>query len=314
MQKCSVIIASYNEAENLKNCLKSLSETNYPKENYEIIVVDNNSTDNTKDIIALFPEVLYLKEDRRGASCARNKGIASSQHDILVFIDADTVVTPSWLSNLIEPFEDPLTGAAGGAVFPCNKKNIISRYLGISLFMRYHRYGPKREVKGYPSCNLAVRRALVGGGFDTLIFNTYGEDKDLCWRIIEQGYKIVFCPKAILMHKHPENILELFDLFKKSAGARSAFGDKYPASPDALLFNLHLPLLYVVGIILLSLYFGFIGFFISLLPALIYVISSSIIAFGKSRDAVASFLAKPVLDILSVYIIYFAYHRFRLKK
>lgn len=314
MQKCSVIIASYNEDENLKNCLNSLLETDYPKENYEIIVVDNNSTDNTKNIVALFPEILYLKEDRRGAACARNKGIASSKNDILVFIDADTIVTPGWLPNLIEPFSDTRIGAVGGAVLPFNKKNLISRYLGISLFMRYHRYGKTREVKGFPSCNLAVRKSLIPGGFDSLIFNTYGEDKDLCWRIINQGYKIVFSPKALLEHKHPENLSEIFTLFIKSADARSAFSEKYPASGDAILFNLHIPLLYILGITVLSLYFGIMGFFISLLPALIYAISSSIIAFIKSRDALVSFLIKPVLDILSVYIIYLAYHRFRSKK
>ncbi len=313
MQKCSIIIASFNEDENLKNCLNSLRNIDYPKEDYEIIVVDNNSEDNTRDIVALFSEVLYLNEDRRGAACARNKGIASSKHDILVFIDADIQVTSSWLSSLIDPFQDARIGAVGGAILPANKKSIISRYLGISLFMRYHRHGPQREVKGYPSCNLAVRKDLAEGGFDASTFNTYAEDKDLCWRIIKRGYKIVFSPKAILVHNHPENLSGLFELFKKSAAARSAFSIKYPASPDALLFNLHLPLLYILVIILLSLYFGLTGFLLSLLPALIYVFSSSILAFIKSRAVVESFLVKPVLDILSVYIIYLAYHRSRLK-
>ena len=126
MKKCSIIIASYNEAENLKNCLNSIENITYPRENYEIIVVDNNSTDNTEETVKRFPKVVYLKEERQGASSARNKGIEHAKGEILVFLDADTTVTENWLASITAPFGDTSTGAVGGAILPFNRNNIIS--------------------------------------------------------------------------------------------------------------------------------------------------------------------------------------------
>ena len=313
MEKCSIVIPSYNDADNLKKCLDSLLEIDYPPENLELIVVDNNSTDNTAEIAEKFPQVVYLKEARAGASHARNKGISRARYDILAFLDSDTIVTADWLRELVKPFLEAETGAVGGAIYPFNRNNLISRYLGVSLFMRYHRYGGKRLLKGYPSCNLAVRKALVSGGFDTESFSTYGEDKDICCRILAEGYNIVFSPQAIVEHRHPETLSELLRLMLRSSEGRAAFGEKYPTAPDILIFNLHVPLLYLLTVILAFIHFGIKGFVISLLPALIYLIAGSIISLIRSRDFLVSIFIKPVLDVLSLYTIYVTYQCYRNK-
>ncbi len=314
MEKCSIIIASYNEAGNLKKCLNSIRDLDYPKEVLEIIVVDNNSSDNTSEIVGQFPEVIYLKEYRQGAAFARNRGITKAGGKILVFLDADTTVDRNWLRQLTAPFEDPGIGAVGGAISPIDKNNIFSLYLGVSLFMRYPLYGQKREVRGYPSCNLAVRRELIDGGFDTSAFSTYGEDKDICYRILEKGFKVLFQPEAKICHRHPGTMAELFGLFVKSSAGRADFAKKYPMAPDILLFNLHIPLVYTLILLFALFVQGIKAFLMAASPALVYLLYSSTLSFMKSKDFLLSFVVKPLFDVLSVYIIYVSYQFRKLKR
>jgi GT2 family glycosyltransferase len=314
MEKCSIIIPAYNEAANLKRCLESLAQLDYPKQDYEIIVINNNSTDNTEEIIHQFKDVVYLKEERKGGSFARNRGMQYAMHNILVFLDADTAVSQSWLKNLINPFSDKTIGAVGGEIRPLRARNIISEYLAISLFMRYHRYGKRREIKGYPSCNLAVRKELIEKGFDTDVFSTYGEDKDLCYQILKKGFKIIFQPGAIIYHQHPEILQELVVLFVKSSTGRVNFSKKYPAAPDIILFNFHIPLLYAAGILLSLIFKNVLLFFVLMAPLGMYILIAGVSAFIKSRRFILSFIIKPILDVISVYVIYAVYHYYKISK
>ncbi len=314
MKKCSIIIASYNEGKNLEKCLESLTQIRYPREAYEIIVVDNNSTDNTFEIVRQFPEVLYLKEGKQGASFARNKGISRAKGNIMVFLDADTAVTRNWLSAIIEPFEKKDIGAVGGAILPFNENNIFSQYLGVSLFLRYPRYGKKREIRGFPSCNLAVQKEMIRRGFDTATFSTYGEDKDICYHILEKGFKVIFQPDAIVYHRHPESLRELIRLCVKSSAGRVDFSKKYPTAPDIVLLNFHFPLIYMAALVFCSFYWGLKGFLFIAAPALICCLYGSIITFVRTGNFLLGFFAKPLLDILSVYAIYGSYHYYNCKQ
>ena len=315
MMRTSIIIATYNQAEKLEKCLDELKKSSYPSEAIEVIVVDNNSQDNTESVVKSFSGVKYLKEERQGSSYARNKGVSESTGEVLVFLDADSLPSEGWLTNLIAPFKDASIGGVGGAVYPLKERNIISRYLGISLFMRYPRYGRKRDVKGYPSCNLAVRKDSIEGGFDIENFPPlYGEDKDLCYRILRKGKRIVFEPSAVVYHAHAENLREFFALLTKSSKGRVSFGKKYPYSPDILLFNFHIPLIYLLLLVFSALLEGGMLFLLILSPALFFFVYNSIRAFLLSRDALVSFLVKPLLDALSIFWIYLVYTCNKLKK
>ncbi len=307
MKTCSIIIASYNEAQNLKKCLESVQNTEYPKEYYETIVVDNNSTDNTREIVQQFSQVIYLQEHQKGASFARNTGIKQAKNEILVFLDADAFVSRNWLKNLTEPFDDESIGAVGGEIRPANEGNIISEYLSISLFMRYHRYGVKREIRGFPSCNLAVRKNLISEGFDTALFKTYGEDKDICYHIIEKGYKIIFQPGATAFHKHPDSLLSFLQLIKKSTAGRVAFSRKYRTSPDAILMRYHIPLIYLIAVSVAILKKQPSLLIILFFPVVLVFFLKGLTTFKYTRNFSLSFLIKPFLDIVSLYAIYFFY-------
>ncbi len=220
----------------------------------------------------------------------------------------------NWLEELVVPFDNAAVGAVGGAILPFNEKSLISEYLGVSLFMRYPRYGKRKQVKGFPSCNLAVRKTLTENGFDTNVFTTYGgEDKDICFRVIERGYRVVFEPKARIRHKHPENLRDLFSLFIKSSKGRVLFGKKYPKAPDILVFNLHLPSAYITAAVLASIAFGWEGFLLSSLPAFFYVLRNSVTAYTESGKFFLCFAVKPFFDILSALVIYFVYTYNRLR-
>lgn len=305
MEKCSVVIAAYNEAENLYRCLTSILNIDSSPAAYEIIVVDNNSTDNTAEIMAGFPGVIYLKEERPGPSSARNRGIAAASGDILVFLDADTTVDKNWLTTLLAPFEDESIGAVGGEIRPMAEGNIISEYLSVSLFMRYHRYGGRRSVKGYPSCNLAVRKSCLDGGFDPDLVR--GQDKDICYRILEENRKIVFQPGAVIYHDHPRSLGGFTELLVKGARARALLKNKHKKQLDAMLLDLHVPPLYII-LVLLPLLFRNYGLSLALaLPAILFLFVSAVASFRESRKLFLCFFVKPVLDLFSVLVTYAAY-------
>ncbi|OGW74746.1 MAG: hypothetical protein A2Z72_08065 [Omnitrophica bacterium RBG_13_46_9] len=312
MRKYSIIIASYNDAKNLADCLESLRATDCPREDFETIVVDNNSTDNTRDVVSRYPEVIYLTEDKNGRSFARNKGIRHAKGDILVFLDSDGRVTDGWLRRITEPFSDRGVGAVGGAIFPFEEGNLISQYLAVSLFLTYPRYGRKRYVRGYPSCNLAVRKRLVPQGFDTAVFNAYGgEDKDLCYQVLGLGYKIVFQPDAIIYHRHPTTLRGLVKSLIESSRGRGDFAKKYPFAPDVFLLNIHFPLLYGFVLIVSVFFRKSYVFILSLLPGLVYFLLNSIVSYKRSKRFGLSFFIKPVLDLISICAVYPSYHYFR---
>jgi glycosyltransferase involved in cell wall biosynthesis len=307
MKKASIIIAVRDQAEKLERCLEGIESNVSGEQDFEIIVVDNASREDINIVVSRFPKAKYLREEKKGASFARNKGISEALGEILVFLDADSIPAKNWLNNITKPFEDDSIGAVGGSVFPVNPRNTLSRYLGVSLFLRYQRHGDRHDVKGLPSCNLAVRKELAKEGFDTKVFTTYAEDKDLCYRIMAGGKKIVFEPSAAVYHHNAETFGEFVRLLNNSSIARVAFGKKYPNAPDIVFFNTHLPLLYSVLLIFSALKGGATMFFLILSPAAIVLLYNSFVSYSRSRDAFISLLVKPVLDCFSIIYIYVIY-------
>jgi glycosyltransferase involved in cell wall biosynthesis len=114
----AIVIAVFNGEKYLDRCLQSLLNQAYPKDRFSIIVVDNNSTDNTKAVIQKYP-VSYRLEKRQGSYAARNTGAAeASSCDALAFFDADQEADPDWLKNLVEFWGDSQYGAFGGRYIP----------------------------------------------------------------------------------------------------------------------------------------------------------------------------------------------------
>jgi len=187
----SVVIPAYNEEKYLPLCLESIKRQNYAGA-YEVIVVDNASTDDTAKIaLAMGAKVVY--ESKRSPACARQKGLEAAKGDIVAFIDADTQAPTCWLSTLVERFaREPGTVVISGpyAFFDAGSFTRIMSYVGnfisISLDQLFRRAFNKGGALW--GSNFAVRRetALGVGGFDTSI-KFYGEEYELSLRLKNKG-------------------------------------------------------------------------------------------------------------------------------
>lgn len=110
----SVIITAYNAQDTIGNCIQAVLDMNYPKEQYEILVVDNNSKDGTANIIKKYPVTYVLENQNQSPAASRNTGAKSAKGMYLAFIDDDQFVDSDWLARIIILFEDKKVGAVGG--------------------------------------------------------------------------------------------------------------------------------------------------------------------------------------------------------
>ncbi len=187
----SVVIPAYNEEIYLPLCLKSINKQNYPGE-YEVIVVDNASTDNTAKVaINWGAKVVY--ESKRSPACARQKGAETAKGEIIAFIDADTQAPPYWLSTIVRRFlKEPRLVVVSGpyAYFDAGRLVKIVSYLSNFIFIcldQFFRFVFRKGGALWGS-NFAVRRSalLAVGGFDTSI-KFYGEEYELSLRLRKVG-------------------------------------------------------------------------------------------------------------------------------
>lgn len=212
MPMASIVVPVYNAARTIKKCLESLVSQTF--EDYEIIVVDNGSNDGSFSLIDKFikdhpeREIKLIKEEKRGPSEARNKGIKYSSGEIVAFTDSDCVADSKWLQNIIGAFDDEKIGAVAGNIRGYNPSNLIEKFLCIftlrgleeeRIFSEYTLF-----EGGFPTANLAVRKNLLKeiGGFQSL---KYGEDHDLCARLYGLGFKISYTMNVMIYHIHRGN-------------------------------------------------------------------------------------------------------------
>jgi len=187
----SVVIPAYNEGDYLPSCLESIKNQGYAGE-YEVIVVDNASTDNTAEIARDWgAKVVY--EGKRSPACARQKGAEVAKGKIIAFIDADTQAPAHWLSTIVWRFLcEPEMVAASGPYAYCDagKFSKLSSYIGnfFSIITDHLFRKVFRKGGAIWGCNFAVRRSalLEVGGFDTSI-KFYGEEYELSLRLKNAG-------------------------------------------------------------------------------------------------------------------------------
>jgi len=205
----SIIVPVFNGQNTIRDCIDSLLNLNFPRQDREIIIVDNGSSDRTPKILAEYGDLIYCyQEQHRGASAARNHGIDNSRGKRIAFTDADCVVDTEWLLNLVPHLSNPSVGIVGGKILakrPANK---------IELFGERIHDHQKAIDEFYPpyviSMNWASPRQLLIeiGGFDTSLLR--GQDSDLSYRIGAKGYTLVYEPKSVIYHNNEKNLFGLF--------------------------------------------------------------------------------------------------------
>lgn len=204
--KISVIVASYNGARTLKWCLDSLQRLNYP--DYEIILVDDGSTDATQQIVSLFPKVRCLRHEKNfGLSVARNTGIAAAIGEIVAFTDSDCRADEDWLYYLASSLINSEFAGMGGPNLLPPEDSLVAAAVMVSPGGPAHVMLTDHEAEHIPGCNMAFYKRTLEeiGGFDP-IFTKAGDDVDVCWRLQQAGCKIGFNPSAFVWHYRRSNI------------------------------------------------------------------------------------------------------------
>jgi len=195
----SVIVCSYNGGRTLAACLDSLGKLNYPA--YEIILVDDGSTDDTAYVTAQFPEVHYIHQSNHGLSHARNTGAAAAKGEVLAYTDSDCMADADWLCYLIGTLLSGDYAGVGGPNITPPAQDWIQACVAAAPGGPNHVLLTDTVAEHIPGCNMAFYRWAFEGvaGFDPE-YRKAGDDVDFCWRVQQAGWVIAFSPTAIVWH------------------------------------------------------------------------------------------------------------------
>lgn len=203
--RVSVVVCAYNAADTLNDCLNSLQSLSYP--NFEIIVVNDGSSDATAAIARAYPDIRLIEVQNGGLSAARNAGLFATTGDLVAYTDADCRVDVDWLTYLVQPMlTSGAVGVGGPNIVPPDDPWVaqcVARAPGGPT----HVMLDDKVAEHVPGCNMAFRRqALLSvGGFNDVYLRA-GDDVDICWRLQARGLKIVFSPSALVWHHHRSSI------------------------------------------------------------------------------------------------------------
>jgi GT2 family glycosyltransferase len=202
--KVSVVICAYNAASTLEDNLSSLERLEYP--NYEVIVVNDGSTDATAEIASRYP-FRQITVPNGGLSAARNLGLHAATGEIVAYTDSDTRVDAHWLSHLVQPFLESNVGGVGGPNVVPPDDGWIAQCVARSPGGPVHVMLDNTEAEHIPGCNMAFRKLALEaiGGFDPTYVKA-GDDVDVCWRLQEHGHTLGFAPGALVWHHHRDSV------------------------------------------------------------------------------------------------------------
>ncbi len=229
--RISVIVCSCNGQRTIRECFERLRRLEYP--NFEVIVVDDGSTDRTAAITRDYGFRL-VSTPNRGLSAARNIGMEAATGEIVAYIDDDACPDPHWLAYLAASFLGTKHAGLGGPNIPPASDGPIADCVANAPGGPIHVLLSDRDAEHIPGCNMAFRKASlqVIGGFDPQ-FRAAGDDVDACWRLQHQGATLGFNPAAMVFH-HRRNSVRAY--WKQQLGygkAEALLERKWPGKYNA---------------------------------------------------------------------------------
>lgn len=203
--RVSVVVCAYNAADTIDECLTAIEALRYPK--FEVIVVNDGSTDDTGEIAARHPRARVIHTANSGLAAARNVGLHQATGDIVAYTDADVRVDPDWLTYLVQRFVDSDVVAVGGPNIVPPDDPWVAQCVARAPGGPTHVLLDDRLAEHIPGCNCAFRREalLAIRGFNPLFLRA-GDDVDVCWRLQARGWNVGFAPAALVWHHHRSSV------------------------------------------------------------------------------------------------------------
>ncbi|MDG4823710.1 bifunctional polysaccharide deacetylase/glycosyltransferase family 2 protein [Asanoa sp. WMMD1127] len=321
----TVIVPAYNEKRTIGAAVRTLASGDHP--GIEVLVIDDESDDGTADEVESLglPNVRVVRVPGGGKAAALNAGVALARHDLLVMVDADTVVAPDSIHKLVQPFADPAVGAVAGNVKVGNRRRIIGRWqhieyvIGFNLDRRL--YDTLHCMPTIPGALGAFRRQAVrdAGGLSRA---TLAEDTDLTMAIHRAGWRVVYEETAIARTEAPNTLGQLWrQRYRWSygtmqamwrhrralveSGASGRFGRR--GLPFIALFSVVLPLfapvldiVAVYGVFFLDRFEALIAW----LAVLVIQVVTAILAFRLDREPLRPLWALPLQQLVYRQVMY----------
>lgn len=205
--RLSVVIPCYNALSTIGELLAGLTSQSLPRESYEIIVVDNGSTDGSADVVAACPGVILLRQENLGPGAARNEGMRQARGELVLFLDSDLAVAHDLLEKHVSFHRDhPAVAATGGSVRPAANYRLFSWSMVDHLCSWFNAHGGVRHKappEYLPSLNFCVNKALIEqhsiAWLDGL--KQTGEDVVFCHDLRQNNLPLAFVPEAVVFHR-----------------------------------------------------------------------------------------------------------------
>jgi GT2 family glycosyltransferase len=260
----SVVILTFNRKDHVLDCVESVIHQNF-KGDYEIIIIDNWSEDGSfeelKSKFSSFSNVKIVRPPQRiGIAAARNHGLQIASGRIVAFVDDDCIATGTWLKEINNAFEDESVGCVGGKISLLMVGVEKPRWLGKDVYgiLGVTNWGEKSKDIYFPiGGNLAIRKelALKIGGFKEQLgpqgVKVFGEEISISNRVRDSGHRVVYAPKAEVLHKVWKDRIDVENMLKRAYMISVGDYYLYGKSPSKAIINM--------GILLASLY-GYLAF------------------------------------------------------
>lgn len=211
----SVVIPTFNSKNYLMRTIESLSAQSYLKDKYEIIVVDDGSTDGTRQCFDWLQKehssnLKYFYQENKGPSSARNLGVKNARAEIIAFIDSDCIASERWIEEIVKGYGDNKVAGIGGTIVATPSDGKMSQYCAYTKMNEK----PKIDKTGIVyliTGNASFRKSCLNlvGGFDERYDFPGGEDPDLCYRIKKKGFFFKYNPNAVVFNSHKHTLWEL---------------------------------------------------------------------------------------------------------
>jgi len=206
----SVIIPTHNAEQTIGICLNALMNQTVPLDSYEVIVVDDGSIDSTCVQVEKFKDVRLFVQQNAGPSAARNLGLEQAQGEIVFFTDDDCEPTEDWIKQMLSPFQGTeIVGVKG--TYLTRQEELVPRFVQLEFEDKYDRMAQEKYIDFIDTYSAGYRKSVLlsNNGFDTTFPVSSVEDQELSFRLAQQGFKMVFEPRAKVYHlHHPRNLRE----------------------------------------------------------------------------------------------------------